>query len=95
LVIPILAAKSRSHMGRLGDPSSVPVAASSGTWWLGRVQKMRRKVGSRWGISRQPVDLLNRGGGTSNTHGSTQIQVLLNWFSKARVNLKFNYFAQA
>jgi hypothetical protein len=75
------AAKSCSHMGRLGGPSSIPVAASSGTWWLGRVQKMRRKVGSRWGISRQPVDLLNRGGGTSNSHGSTQIQVLLNWFS--------------
>jgi hypothetical protein len=85
------AAKSRSRMGRLGGPSSVPVAASSGTWWLGRVQKMRRKVGSRWGISRQPVDLLNRGGGTSNSHGSTQIQVLLNWFSKARMNLKFKY----
>jgi hypothetical protein len=72
------ASKSRSRMGRLGGPSSVPVAASSGTWWLGRVQKMKRKVGSRWGISRQPVDLLNRGGGTSNNHGSTQIQVLLN-----------------
>jgi hypothetical protein len=48
-------------------------------------------VGFRWGISWQPIDLLNRGGGTSNSHGSTQIQVLLNWFSKARVNLKFKY----
>jgi hypothetical protein len=85
------AAKNRSRMGRLGGPSSVPVAASSGTWWLDRVQKMRRKVGSRWGISRQPIDLLNRGGGTSNSHGSTQIQVLLNWFSKVRVKLKFKY----
>jgi hypothetical protein len=46
------AAKSRSGMGRLGGPNSVPVAASSSTWWLGRIQKMRRKVGSRWGISR-------------------------------------------
>jgi hypothetical protein len=72
------AAKSCSRMGRLGGPSSVPVAASSCTWWLGSVQKMRRKVGSRWGISWQPVYLLNRGGGTSNSHGSTQIQVLLN-----------------
>jgi hypothetical protein len=52
---------------------------------------MRHKLGSRWGISRQPVDLLNRGGRTSTSHGSTQIQVLLNWFSKARVNLKFKY----
>jgi hypothetical protein len=85
------AAKSRSRMGRLGGSSSVPVAASSGIWWLGRVQKMRRKVGSRWGISRQLVDLLTRGGGTSNSHGNTQIQVLLNWFPKARVNLKFKY----
>jgi hypothetical protein len=41
------AAKSRSRLGRVGGPSSVPVAASSGTWWLGRIQKMRRKVGSR------------------------------------------------
>jgi hypothetical protein len=85
------AAKSRSRMGRLGGPSSVPVVASSGTWCLGRIQKMRHKVGSRWRISQQPVDLLNRGGGTSNSHGSTQIHVLLNWFSKARVNLKFKY----
>jgi hypothetical protein len=85
------AAKSHSRMGRLGGPSSVPVATSSGTWWLDRVQKMRRNVGSRWGISRQPIDLLNRGGGISNSHGSTQIQVLLNWISKARVNLKFKY----
>jgi hypothetical protein len=52
---------------------------------------MKHKVGSRRGISRQPVDLLNRDGGTSNSHGSTQIQVLLNWFSKACVNLKFKY----
>jgi hypothetical protein len=85
------ATKNHSHMGRLGGPHSVPVAASSGTWWLGRVQKMRHKVGSRWGISQQPIDLLNRGGGTSNSHGSTQIQVLLNWFPKARVHLKFKY----
>jgi hypothetical protein len=85
------AAKSRSRMGRLGGPNSILVAASSDIWWLGRVQKMRGKVGSRWGISRQPIDLLNRGGGTSNSDGSTQIQVLLNWFSKARVNLKFKY----
>jgi hypothetical protein len=48
-------------------------------------------VGSRCRISRQPVDLLNRGGGTSNSHGSTQIQVLLNWLSNAHVNLKFKY----
>jgi hypothetical protein len=85
------AAKSCSCMGRLGGPSSVPIATSSSTSWLGKVQKMRHKVGSRWGISWQPVDLLNRGGGTSNSHGNTQIQVLLNWFSKARVNLKFKY----
>jgi hypothetical protein len=85
------AAKSRSRMGRLGGPSNVPSTASLGTWWLGRIHKMRHKVGSRWRISRQPVDLLNRGGGTSNNHGSTQIQVLLNWFSKALVNLKFKY----
>jgi hypothetical protein len=72
------AAKSRSRMGRLCGSSSNHVVAGPGTWWLGRVQKMRRKVGSRWGISRQPVDLLNKGRRTSNSHGSTQIQVLLN-----------------
>jgi hypothetical protein len=31
------AAKSRSRMERLDGPSSVPVAASSSTWWLGKV----------------------------------------------------------
>ena len=48
-------------------------------------------MGSRWGISRQPIDLFNIGGGASDNHGNTQIQVLLNWFPKARMNLKFKY----
>jgi len=24
----------------------------NGTWWLGRVQKIRRRVGNRWGLSK-------------------------------------------
>jgi hypothetical protein len=35
-------------------------------WCLGRVQKIRRKIGSRWGINMTPIDLQNR----SVTHKS-------------------------
>jgi hypothetical protein len=46
---------------------------------------MKRKVGNKWGISHQPVELLNK--------LTTTIVVLMNYFSSYRKHLKFKYDA--
>jgi hypothetical protein len=43
----------------VGTPTIIFNAIEKGTWYIGRVQRIRRRVGKKWGISRQPVDLLN------------------------------------
>lgn len=73
-----------------GIPASVSFGVDHGCWWLGRIQKIRRKVGNRWGISRTAVDLTNKP--TATRRGADpQIMVLLNWFSKTNGQLKFKY----
>jgi hypothetical protein len=42
---------------------------------------MKRKVGNKWGISHQPIDLLNK--------ITTTIMVLMNYFFSYRRHLKF------
>ena len=81
-----LATKTRTRNERVGNPNVFPSSTKSGSSWLGRVQKMRRKFGYRWVNSQTPIDLLNR-----PTGNATCIEVLLNWFSKSRGNLKFKY----
>jgi hypothetical protein len=43
---------------RKGTPANIQEGVDKGSWWLGRVQKMRCKCGNKWGMSRQPVDLI-------------------------------------
>lgn len=52
--------RKRGRQVRNGVPSSILEGVDEGTWWVGRVQKMRRRVGTKWGMSRQPIDLMNR-----------------------------------
>ena len=53
---------------------------------------MRRRVGTKWGLSRQPIDLMNRPVRTNKKgFSSPSTMVLLNWFSKAPGHLKFKY----
>jgi hypothetical protein len=86
------AAKKRTRSRRVGAPSNIGTGAPSGSWWLGRVQKIRRKVGLKWGLSRYPVDLMNRNRSTAKKGtGPAQVMVLLNWFSKSTGNGKFKY----
>jgi hypothetical protein len=33
---------------------------NNGTWWLGKIQKIIKRVATRWGLSRQPIDLMNK-----------------------------------
>lgn len=82
----------KSAASKRGSPSSVTEGADHGSWWIGRVQKMRRKVGTQWGLLRHPVDLINRTtiAGKKNTNGCP-IQVLLQYFSKTVGLNKYKY----
>ena len=37
--------------GRVATTTTVAMTEDVGSYWIGWVQKMRRKVGSKWGIS--------------------------------------------
>ena len=37
--------------------SNIYEGVDEGCWWFGQVQKIRRKIGTRLGISRTPIDL--------------------------------------
>jgi hypothetical protein len=80
----------RKQARKFGCATSVQNGGDKGTWWLGRVQKMRRNGNAKWHACRQPIDILNHPSASSRVEGLTQM-VLLNWFSKASGNLKFKY----
>ena len=80
--------------GRVATTTTVAMTEDVGSYWIGWVQKMRRKVGSKWGISRQHVGLLSKPSSNGKKNGSScNIMVLLYWFSKARGSLKYKYDA--
>ncbi len=41
-----------SEHSRVGKLIRICNGTSNGTWWLGRVQRIRRRVGNRWGLSK-------------------------------------------
>ncbi len=49
-----------SKHSRVGKPTCICSGTSNGTWKLRRGQRIRRRVGIRWGLSRQPIDLMNK-----------------------------------
>jgi len=75
-----------------GSPTNILQGVDAGSWWIGRVQKMRRKVGTQWGLLRHPIDLINRtaASGKKNTVTSP-IQVMLQYFNKTAGLNKFKY----
>ena len=84
--------RGRGSKSKVGKPTPISNATEEGSWWLGRVQRIRRRVGTKWGLSRQPVDLMNKPSVAARTaSGGPVIMVLLNWFSKSTGNLKFKY----
>jgi hypothetical protein len=49
-------------------------------------------VGTKWGICRNPVDLLKKPAGSSKKVPSNPtMMVLLNWFQKVPGHLKYKY----
>jgi hypothetical protein len=83
---------SRSRDGQCGVPSSCLQGVDKGSWWVGRVQGLRRKVGAGWRGVSQPVDLLTRSGNIGKKSNSNSIiEVQMNWFNKAPGRHKFKY----
>ena len=64
-----------------------------GKWMLGRVQKIRRRSGTKWVFSWQPVDLQNKSQVKYGKKGYSQptLMVLLQWFISAPGRFKFKY----
>jgi hypothetical protein len=66
--------------------------SSDGIWYVGRVQRIRRRYGKKWGVSRQPIDLQNRPTVVAKrAAGRATEEVMLNWFSKPSGCRKFTH----
>lgn len=85
--------RSRGRPSKSMQPTCVLNGVDQGTWCIGRVQKMRRKVGTRWGNCRQPIDLQNRevNKGKRTGIGGSGFMVYLNYFRQVPGFLKFKY----
>ena len=80
--------------GRVATTASVAMTHDVGSYWIRRVQKMQWKVGSRWGILRQPANLLSKLSSNGQKIGSScRIMIFLHWFFRASGSLKCKYDA--
>jgi len=91
----VTAAKRRgkSRASKSGTATSVLQGVDQGTWWVGRIQKMRRRASGRsWCSLKQLVDLANRDVVTGrNPNPSSNIQVMLHYYTRAAGQYKFRY----
>lgn len=75
-----------------GRPAVVNSGANKGIFYIGRVQKMRMKVGNKWGICRQPIDLMKRAVQNGNRGSVTPTaMVYFHWFKKVGGRNKYKY----
>jgi hypothetical protein len=86
------AAKKRGSSGISSAPACLPQGTKFGTWWLGWVQRIKQKAGTKWGTLRYLIELMNKSTlGGKKFNEQAKVLVLFNWFSKATSNLKFKY----
>ena len=85
--------RTRANLLKEGRPISCVSGGDEGKWMLGRVQKIRRRSGTKWGLSRQPIDLHNKPHVKYGKKGYSQptLMVLLQWFISAPGRFKFKY----
>lgn len=85
--------RTRGGLSKKFQPTCVLNGVDRGTWCIGRVQKMRRKVGTRWGNCRHPIDLLNRevNKGKKTSIAGSGCMVYFNYFRKVPGHFKFKY----
>ena len=84
----VRAARKRSK----GRPATISLRLTNGMLYLRRVLKLTMKVGSKWGNSRQPIDLMKRAVQNGNM-GSIlpTAMVYLHWFQKHPGHNKYRY----
>jgi hypothetical protein len=73
--------EAKLGLGHLNEQSRAgkPTCICNGTWWLGILQRIMRIVRNRWGLSRQPIDSMNKLNVViKKTIGGLVIMVLLN-----------------
>jgi len=78
--------------GKRGRPSRTNHGVDTGIFCVGRVQKLRVKVGTKWGMCWHPIDLMkcsiqNAGRGIV----SSMAMVYLHWFKKVLGINKYKY----
>ena len=84
--------RKKQQPGYKGQPCRITNGVDEGSWWIGRVQKIRRRYGNKWGACKQPVDLLDRPANVQQKGTSTpSVMVLLTWYSKQPGRHKFKY----
>ena len=85
--------RGKSRAGKTGKVVSPTSATDEGTWWVGRIQKMRRRAGRHsWGSLKQPVDLANREVSTGKKGiAISTIEVILHYYTRASGQYKFKY----
>jgi hypothetical protein len=83
---------SKATTSRAGEPRVILDVAYNGEWYIGRVQRIQRHVGKKWGTSRQPIDMMNRpNAATRKASRGVVLEVMLNWFSKPMASRRFKY----
>lgn len=70
----VKSSKKRNEGNRpsLGEDGSIMKGVDKGSWWIGKVERIRKKVNNKWGISKSPIDLHNR---PIKSDGSLQINL--------------------
>ena len=75
-----------------GNATNIMNGVYEGSWWVGRVQAMRRRNGKQFGVLRQAVDLLARTeeSGRRNPN-NPHIEVMLQYYRKHHGRDKFKH----
>ena len=77
---------------KVGNATDILNGVDSSSWWVSRVQTMRRRNGKQFGVLRQAVDLLARREelGRRNPN-NPHIEVMLQYYRKHSCRNKFKY----
>jgi len=67
----------------------VTQGVDEGSWWVGRIQQIRRKHNFKWQLLTHPVDLMSLKARRGNT--TPLYEVYFSYFSKHQGHLKFRY----
>jgi hypothetical protein len=77
---------------KVGNATNILNGVDSSSWWVGRVQAMRRRNGKQFGVLRQAVDLLARTKESRRRNpNNPHIEVMLQYYRKYPGRNKFKY----